>query len=66
MEKLREEATSELVGLCKRIYEGVWPADFTKAVQIPLPKETNATAYGEYRIISLITHTSTRQKIRIF
>ena len=56
---LGKEATSELVGLCKRIYEeGVWPEDFTKSVLIPLPKKMNATACGEFRTISLITHAS--------
>ena len=46
---LDEEATSELVNICKRIYEeGVWPKDFTKTVLIPLPKKLNASDCGDY------------------
>lgn len=33
-----EERISELVDICKRIYEGVWPTEFTKAVTIPSMK----------------------------
>ena len=56
---LDEEATLELVNICKRIYEeGVWPKDFAKTVLIPLPKKLNASDCGDYRTISLITHAS--------
>ena len=56
---LSEEGTSELVYICRKIYEeGVWPEDFTKAYTIPLPKKMNTTTCGEYRTISLITHES--------
>jgi hypothetical protein len=56
---LGEDGTSELVELCKNIYQkGEWPEDFTKAVLIPIPKKKNATACEDHRTISLITHAS--------
>ena len=53
-----EEATLELVNICKRIYEGMWPKDFTKTVLIPLPKKSNVSDCGDYQTISLITCAS--------
>ena len=55
---LDEEATLELVNICKIIYEGVWPKDFAKTVLISLPKKLNASDCGDYQTISLITHAS--------
>ena len=38
---LGQEATEELIKLCRDIYEqGVWPMDFTKVIMIPLTKES--------------------------
>ena len=54
-----EKGMSELVSLCKQIYEnGVWPEDFTRLVLIPLPKKASATECEDYRTISLIGHAS--------
>ncbi|XP_047482939.1 uncharacterized protein LOC125034936 [Penaeus chinensis] len=55
---LGEEGALELVDICKVIYEDVWPAEFTKAVMVPLPKKVNATTCGEYITIRLISHAS--------
>ena len=55
---LDKEATLELVNICKRNYEGVWPKDFAKTVLLPLPKKLNASDCGDYQTISHITHAS--------
>ena len=59
LKSLGQEATEELIKLCRDIYEqGVWPMDFTKVIMIPLPKKANATACSDFRTISLIPHVS--------
>lgn len=51
-----EEGTSELVDICKRIYEGIWPAKSTEAVIIRLTKRVNTAGCGGCITISLPMH----------
>ena len=56
---LEEKGMNELIGLCKEIYEqGVWPADFTRGILIPIPKKVNAIECEDHRTINLICHAS--------
>ena len=56
---LGNEATTELIKLCERIYKkGLWPEDFTREILIPLLKKMNAMACEDHRTISLIPHAS--------
>ena len=53
------KGTKELVELCKEMYlKGIWPADFTRVVMIPLQKKMNAVECSDHRTISLISHAS--------
>jgi hypothetical protein len=56
---LGEKGMNEMIGLCKDIYEqGVWPADFTRGILIPIPKKINAVECEDHRTINLICHAS--------
>ena len=56
---LGQEGMKVLTDLCRKIYvTGIWTADFTKAVMIPLPKKVNAVECKDYRTMSLIPHAS--------
>src|SRR5918996_2181949 len=56
---LEEKGMTELIGLCKDIYEqGLWPADFTRGILIPIPKKVNAIECQDHRTINLICHAS--------
>src|ERR671918_1081428 len=56
---LEEKGMNELIGLCKEIYEqGMWPADFTRGILIPIPKKVNARECEYHRTINLICHAS--------
>src|SRR6476469_9235846 len=38
--------------------KGIWPADFTRVVMIPLQKKMNAVDCSDHRTISFISHAS--------
>ena len=56
---LGAKGTKELVELCKEMcVKGIWPADFTRVLMIPLQKKMNAVECSDHRTISLISHAS--------
>ena len=45
--------------MVNKIYKsGELPADFTESIFIVIPKTNNATECGDFRTLSMITHTS--------
>src|SRR6478736_10009262 len=56
---LGAKGTKELVKVCKEMYlKGIWPADFTRVVMIPLQKKMKAVECSDHRTITLISHAS--------
>ena len=61
--ELIKKGGSELVtiitALCQKIWETKqWPDQWTRSLIVPLPKKGNLRQCGNYRTISLISHTS--------
>ena len=56
---LKDDAVKVLHSICQHIWETQqWPQDWKKTVFIPIPKKGNAKECSNYRIITLISHTS--------
>ena len=59
MKRLHVNGAEEINKLCQEVYEtGIWPDDFTRVKMKPVPKKAGAQKCGEYRNLSLISHTS--------
>ena len=61
--ELNKKGVSRLVtiitALCRKIWETKqWPDEWTRSLIFPLPKKGNLRKCGNYRTISLISHTS--------
>ena len=56
---LKDDALKELHSICQQICKTQqWPQDWKRSVFIPIPKKGNAKECSNYRIITLISHTS--------
>ena len=56
---LSADGIEGITKLCQEMYEtGTWPEDFTRVRMKPIPKKAGTQKCGEYRTLSLISHTS--------
>ena len=59
LKKGGDELVTVITAICQKIWEKKqWPDDWTRSLIIPLPKKGNLRQCGNYRTISLISHTS--------
>ena len=57
---LKDDAVKVLHPICQQIWKTQhWPQDWKRSVFIPIPKKGNPKEWSNYRIIALISHTST-------
>ena len=59
VKSLDANGAEEINKLCQEMYEtGIWPDDFTSVRMKPIPKKAGTQKCGDYRTLSLISHTS--------
>ena len=57
---LKDDAVKVLHPICQQIWKTQhWPQDWKRSVFIPIPKKGSPKECSNYRIIALISHTST-------
>ena len=54
---LKDDAVKVLHSICQKIWKTQqWPQAWEWAIEIPIPKKTNAKEYSNYHTIALISH----------